>query len=235
MNPAALHSIVIVSSAIGFVLFGVCAWLIGTTKPAEAPVLAISTKRTLLTGMILYTYVTAAYLVVELGLIPGVKYYVGYLEITFPVLVFAALSAARNTQAMNDLERSHRALASSSEFLYGIVDIAPAGIVFVDDVGHVTFANQTAREVLDLEDDPNTLWMSAPWTGYRPDGLEMTNQGLAAMEEPVDNMPVRMVWPGGWQVKLRVSIEPLRDATGKIGGHVLTFERPPRGIGGREF
>lgn len=233
---AVMWAVSFIGATVALISFSVLAYVLATTHAAGTDVLGISTRRTLLAGALLYVYVAAAWLAVALHMVPGVTEYEGYIEIIFPVLLFAAASAARNAQQIGDLEHSQRALGASYDLMLQIIDQAPAGIVFLDDVGHMTFANDAAREVLDLEEDEETGRLKPPvWTGTGPDGGPFDFTALAGTDVRMENIPVVVQWHSGWKVKLRVSIEPMRDATGKIGGHIATFERPARGIGGRDF
>jgi PAS domain-containing protein len=99
--------------------------------------------------------------------------------------------------------------------------------MFLDDAGHLAFANETAKEVLDLAEDPDTgriespLWVIRDSCGQQSDGFRsLVGEGC------LDRVPFEVLWPNGWRVGLRISAEPLRDAEGNIGGVVATFERP---------
>jgi PAS domain-containing protein len=106
-----------------------------------------------------------------------------------------------------------------------IVDGAPAGIMFLDTAGHIAFANDAAKEMLDLVEGTEGAAITGP--GWVLDGVEGAVAGdLTPLlsSEPFDGRPVTLEWPNGWAVNLRVSGRPLSDHQEKFGGIVVTFE-----------
>jgi len=170
----------------------------------------------------IYAYVAAASLIE--GLVPGfdTELYEGYLEMFAPMLVLAGFYGAYTARQYGDLKRAESALASSHMFMVEMVDAAPAGIMFLDPSGAIAFANASAKEVLDLVEDDRG-WFSAPWKAqYGP-----TEQFEALLDDQSHTgVPVSIAWPDGWTVELEVSTQVTRDARGRAGGYVLTFERP---------
>ncbi len=151
-----------------------------------------------------------------------------FVEVLFPLFVLMSVVATHSAQQYLDVQRARRALAASYDMMFSIVDCAPAGIMVLDPRGQVTFANETARGVLDLTEDPETGDMVTPgWTVTdgegrgRPDFRTLAEQpGLLGRKKLVVN------WPSGRRVNLDVYAEPLGDGRGPSGGLVATFERP---------
>jgi PAS domain-containing protein len=153
--------------------------------------------------------------------------YDDYLEALFPVLALGIVFAAYSARQYADVVRAQRALAQSHELMMDIVDGAPAGILFLSPSGATVFANDAAKEVLDLVEDEVTGVITSP--GWVEQDVEPARPGeLAGLvrSEPYDGMPVTVKWPNGWAVDLRASGRPLSDSTGELGGVVVTFEKP---------
>jgi PAS domain-containing protein len=149
------------------------------------------------------------------------------IETLFPLLAAGVAFAAFSAQQYQEVLLGQKALARSHDLMLDIVDATPAGIVFLDPSGQITFANDAAEEVLDLVEQPGTgTLINAVWTlegtqDYPPGSLAPLVRG-----EAYDGIPVTLSWPSGLSVDLRVSGRPLQDARNDIGGVVLTFDRP---------
>lgn len=150
-----------------------------------------------------------------------------YIEVLFPVLAAAAVFSAFSAQQLQDLARSQRAVQASNAMMIGMVDAAPAGILVLDDAGRITFANDSAREVLDLSYEADTGEIMNPgWKVRDPHGDERPD--FACLLHDVDHAPVplQILWPSGWRARLLVSTRPLHDGASLNSGLVATFERP---------
>jgi PAS domain-containing protein len=153
--------------------------------------------------------------------------YDDYLESLFPVLALGVVFAAYSAQQFSDALRAQRALAQAHALMMDIVDGAPAGILFLGPTGLTVFANDAAKQVLDLEEDDATGAITGP--GWVQEGVADARPGeLSSLvrDEPYDGMPVTVKWPNGWAVDLRMSGRPMSDATGDVGGVVVSFEKP---------
>jgi PAS domain-containing protein len=153
--------------------------------------------------------------------------YDDHLESLFPVLALGVVFAAYSAQQYADAVRAQRGLAQAHELMMDIVDGAPAGILFLGPTGATVFANDAAKHVLDLEEDDATGAITGP--GWVEEGLADARPGelpSLVRDEPYEGMPVTVKWPNGWAVDLRVSGRPLSDATGDVGGVVVSFEKP---------
>ncbi len=154
----------------------------------------------------------------------------GYIEMLFPVLAVLAIFSAHRQQQLLDLRGAQRALRSSFDMMLTIVDGAPAGIVLLDDLGRISFANEVAKDVLDLVEDPTTGAISTPGWSVVESGrdnadarLDFSGVAHALVERVV---PLSLTWPNGWRIELRMSGAALADSAGGGGGIVASFERP---------
>lgn len=151
-----------------------------------------------------------------------------YIELLFPPFVFYATYAVSARQREVALMRSERAAQRSREMMLEIVDTAPAGVLVVSASGAVVFANETAREVLDLvEDSVTCALVHGEWTiidETRPVGAqELPDLGALVHGRTRRDVPVRIEWPSGWARSLRMSIAPLADERDELGGAVIGF------------
>ncbi|MDH4139919.1 MAG: PAS domain-containing protein [Coriobacteriia bacterium] len=152
-----------------------------------------------------------------------------YVEVLFPVLVMLSVFAAYVAQQMSDLRRAQSAMTRSYRMMVDIVDAAPAGILVLDVAGRVNFANDTAREVLDLSEDYRRGGLHTPeWTVTCAGSEPAADFGGLVGEEAAEGVDVAVEWPNGWRVDLTVSTHLLSERSGRLGGVVATFERPTR-------
>jgi len=154
----------------------------------------------------------------------------GYIEMLFPVLAIFAVFAAHRQQQILDLRGTQRAMKRAHDMMLTIVDQTPAGVVVLDDKGRVSFANETAKDVLDLAEDPHTGVITNPGWSVVETGRAQNDArpDFSAVLAPLHDgiVPLTLVWPNGWRIDIHVSGSPLADAVGGVGGTVATFERP---------
>jgi len=201
--------------------------------PTDTWLMDAATRGFLAAGAAIWVYSTAADLFEGFLVASKLNWYEGYVEMLFPALALMAVYSAYAAQQLGDMASSRRALAHSHDLMMTIVDAAPAGIMLLDDAGNVTFANETARDVLDLAEDPDTgRDLSPGWTIHAADGGTAPGFSALVNEAHAERVPLLVEWPSGWRVELQVSTEPLRTDSGALGGTVATFE-PPIGTLGR--
>jgi PAS domain-containing protein len=162
---------------------------------------------------------------------PASEPYVAALEdnidTLFPLLVLGIAFAALSAQQYDDVVRSTRAHGRTHDLMMDIVEAAPAGILFLSSNGRIRFANDAAKHVLDLVESPESATVITP--GWVVEDAESAEPGALlplVHDHSYDGLPVALRWPSGWRVELRASGRPLVDATGELGGVVVTFERP---------
>lgn len=149
-----------------------------------------------------------------------------YVENLEALLALGVVFVMYSAQQYQDVLRAQRALSQNHELMAEIVDEAPSGIMLLDDLGRIVFANATAKQLLDFEEDPISGSVSGP--GWVISGSEEAppNQLPALVQnEPYDRRSIRLDWPNGWFVELRASGRPLADSADRLGGIVVTFEK----------
>lgn len=153
-----------------------------------------------------------------------------YLEITFPILVLYGVYAVHVRGREQELLSAQRAALRSQDMLLGIMDSTPAGILLLDSSGRISFANEAAKQVLDLSEDDDGRFSDPGWTiavnGSPAGSTFAALLDVDALSEPVS---VRIEWRSGWRIDLDVRTERLADAAGPKGGLVATF-LPPEGL-----
>lgn len=182
-------------------------------------------KWLLVAGIALYVAVTASDVAIHLNITNIGEPIEDYLETLLPLVALGVVFATFASQQYSDVARTRKALKQSHDLMMDIVDGAPAGIMFLDTAGHISFANDAAKEMLDLVEDEDRAGITGP--GWIVKGVEGAGAGdLAPLlsSEPFDGRPVTLEWPSGWFVNLRVSGRPLSDHQEKFGGIVVTFE-----------
>lgn len=153
-----------------------------------------------------------------------------YIEILFPSLVLYGAYAVHVRNREMDLLSSQRAALSSQQMLLGIMDTAPAGILVLDPSGRITFANEAAKEILDLAESTGGSYSTPGWSirvGAQPPGTAFAE--LTQVEAGHAPVPVSITWPTGWHVELMVRTERITGANGLPGGVVASF-LPPDGM-----
>jgi PAS domain-containing protein len=221
----------IAGDLLGFVAFTTAFVMLAVT-PAdrEKERFQPAVKWVMLAALGVYVLVTASDVATQFGITSAGEPVEDYVESIFPLLVLGAAFAAFSAQQTFDVARSQNALGQANDLMLGIVDAAPAGILFLSPDGRIRFANDAAKHVLDLVEHPDTASVLEPvWIVEDCEGAEPGALRPLVHERSYDGLPVALRWPSGWRIELRVSGRPLADATGEFGGVVVTFERPSLG------
>lgn len=204
--------------------------LASTPANAEGPLTRL-TKWFMFAAFATRMYVSATKVLVHFVGPSVFEEFADYIEVMFPVLVAMSVFSAFMAQQLGDVRRSQRAVAASSEMMLGLVDAAPAGIMLLDGAGRITFANESARDVLDLFEDAETGGLAMPGVVIRdPSGGTAEDFSYLVGEHGHASVRLSAEWPSGWRVGLSVAVRPLDSDAGRAGGMVATFERPARGL-----
>jgi PAS domain-containing protein len=227
--PAVVLGMVGFVGAFGLMLFTPARPAIGMTRLVKGLILTVLAMLVVSSALL---FMSEADMEDMLG--PESEPYVASLEdnidTLFPLLVLGIAFAALSAQQYEDVVRSTRAHGRTHDLMMDIVDSAPAGILFLGPHGEITFANDTAREVLDLVESPATSAIITPaWTVAGLDGAAPGALATLVHDQPYDGWPVTVRWPSGVEVGLRASGRPLHDARNQLGGVVVSFERPSLG------
>lgn len=182
-------------------------------------------KWTVAAFILIYLLITGLDAIGEAHLLGVFDLYEDFAQTLPAVLALGAVFVLYSTQQYRDVARAHRALEQSHDLMMDVVDGAPAGIMMLDAAGRIAFANETAKNVLDLEDGSDGGVRGPGWV-VRGDGSgEPDSLPALVRPEAFRGKEIRVDWPNGWFVKLRVSGRPLSDANDQLGGAVVMFER----------
>lgn len=149
-----------------------------------------------------------------------------------PLILFGVYALYSQQQLADSIDARH-AVVRASEMLESVMDTAPAGIIVLNDVGAITFANPEARRLLDMDEE---LGASAPdpgWSVHVGDEPDRTADRRGDFRDllgpdPLLNAAVTVSWPNGWRRRLVVNTTPFADEAGAVNGAVAAFvEREP--------
>jgi len=144
-----------------------------------------------------------------------------------PFAGFAVYSLFLRQQLL-DATTAKQGAAAANDLLRSIVDTAPTGIIVLEPGGAISFANDAALHLLDL-DEPALRREQGP-SGFtvrtgldvgmesaRPDfGALVTSRALSDVEVVVE-------WPNGWRRRLTVNTAPSLSADGSVIEVVAAF------------
>lgn len=167
------------------------------------------------------------------GVASGLDQVRDYVTLLFPPLVLYSAYSIYVRQRLNDSHRALRQLEQAHGMIESLVDTTPAGMMVLDVIGHITYANDAARHVLDLDEDERTGELTKPGWLVRDMGEDAETDEpvpdfrMLVSETTFRNRQMLVEWPTGWRMPLAMSTAPLFDAEGKLGGVVAAFlERP---------
>jgi PAS domain-containing protein len=160
-----------------------------------------------------------------------------YLEILFVPLILYVAHTWRTDQDRRRLEGAYAMLEGQHHLLETVIDASPTALVVTDLDGRVTFSNENARELLELEEPNAAMGLVSPaWRLFdlRFDPPHMSSPGMFALQaqslEIEVDIPASLVWPDGRKNHLRVNAAPM-SGTGTVAGYVYAFtsvdEEPP--------
>lgn len=183
----------------------------------------------LASAMALYVFVGVSNALEHAGVTAVLDAYEDYLELLFVPLVVYAAHQAQVRAVFDERARSFRALGSQHDMTLTVIDTVPCGVIIVDDLGRITFANAAAREELALADDLATGefktvdWVAADRAGEPVPGVEPGRLPafIGSSERGVEQ---RIRWPDGKVTTLSVSSSGMAARTGGVGGSVVAFE-----------
>ncbi len=127
--------------------------------------------------------------------------------------------------------QAHELLARERDFLRRVMETSPAGIVFVDRHGQITFANRQAEVVLGLEVShiKGRRYNAPEWQITDFDGGPFPDEQLPFRRvlqtgKPAFGIQHAIAWPDGRRVLLSINAAPILDENGKVDGMVATVE-----------
>lgn len=119
--------------------------------------------------------------------------------------------------------------AEQRSFVAALIESVDAGIVVCDRQGRITFFNQVARDIHDMDAHPLRFEQWAEhYNLYRPDGVTpLTYEEVplyrALHGEIVENADIVVITPRGAQRHVRVAGRPVLDSEGLVLGAVISM------------
>jgi PAS domain S-box-containing protein len=220
-------NIVSVADFISMVAFAIATVVILTmpTSP-EGPVRRVS-KQLFASALALEVFIGVSNVLEHGGITAALDVYEDFAEILFVPLVAYAAYSMYMTRQIEEQRLAANAAKQQHEMLMSIVDTSPAGIMVVDDAGCVVFANESAKRVLELEEEAGTGAYRTPgWKVRDPKGAGPASTSFEqfARGNTFDGVERVVEWPSGHKVILSMSATPMHDRSGNVGGSVVAFE-----------
>jgi PAS domain-containing protein len=194
----------------------------------------VAAKTFFATSMATYLVSTLGSILDHFRLMPaGFDAVVTSVELLWVPLILFGVYAMYSHQQLTDSVDARRSVVRASAMLESVMDTAPAGVVVLNDIGAITFANPEARRLLDMEEEPLAEFTDPKWSvciGDDSDGSldRRCDFGELLGAEPLRNVSVTVSWPNGWRRRLAVNTTPFVAASGSVSGAVAAFvEREP--------
>lgn len=143
-----------------------------------------------------------------------------------PFILFAVYSLY-SRQRLLDSRKALRDVRGTGDLMARVVEAAPAGILVIDPTGHVTFANEAARSMLELGDDGDDTF-SPMWTMHVADRAHVresdrTDLSGLVTTEPMTDVNVVLNWPDGTRRRFTANTAPALGPDGSVAGAVVSF------------
>ncbi len=226
-----MDSLVAIVDVVGLAAFLVAVAVVRSIPVRRESLIGGATKWFMVAAMATYVFVMFSNVLEHTGLTDRLDLVEDYIELLFAPLVFYSAHSLVMRQSLNDALRSQRQLRSTHELLESIVSTAPAGILILDDRGHITYANDTACRVLDLAEDSSTGGYRNPgWVAQdaRAPHIEPSpDLGVLVGSDEQASVPLVIEWPTGWRVRITAASKPMQDSLGRVGGFVVAFQEQP--------
>jgi PAS domain-containing protein len=130
-------------------------------------------------------------------------------------------------EQLRETERHASVLAAEHAMLMRVVDTAPSGLLVIDDAGRIEFANERAKEMLGLEEDPDTARYRTP--AWICEGATCRDVPAAFScclgPESRRDTPCSICWPDGRSARVLVNATPIKAGDGSVSGAVVAFEQ----------
>ncbi len=150
--------------------------------------------------------------------------YEDYAEILFVPLLLLAAFGDMTQERDAERARSARLLENQNELLVSVLETSPVGIMIVAPGGQVVFANEPARQLLRISEDPSTGRLVAAPSAMRT--VQGTTTSLAEIVTRPPALGTRYVyeWRDGHKLQALLSVTPMSDRTAALGGAVVAVE-----------
>lgn len=156
------------------------------------------------------------------GVTDALDIYENYLKVlVIPLLAVAAYTVRMNEQ-LRVIERQQRVASAEHDMLMRIVDTTPTGLLVVDAEGRIEFANDRAKDMLDIAEDPQTgAPMAATWTCEDANAPGMLS--CCVKDGAVRDGRCALRWPDGVTRVIAINATPIATADGGSVGAVVAF------------
>jgi PAS domain-containing protein len=215
---------ILIAGIITAVSFGAAAWIafsrrpVARTKHSWMPMLGLSA------AMGLYAFVGLSNVLEYSGVTSALDLIEDYAELLFVPLLILASYATEAQMRLDERAHAGNLLQQQNDLLLNIVDTTPVGIMIVAPGGHITFANDPARNMLSIAMDHDTGMLAHPdWHLSSPEGGEVPLDSLVS-GQAVSGARRILTWPDGRRQQFMFSVTPMNDATKTLGGAVVAFE-----------
>jgi PAS domain S-box-containing protein len=126
-------------------------------------------------------------------------------------------------------KRTQETVRHERDFISGIMETSPSGIVVTDGDGKITFANRRASEVLKIAEHAAQTANVLNWRVADMDGTVLMGQmsllkNVLATGEPALNLHHVIEFPGGQRAILSSNATPLFNAEGRNDGMIVTVD-----------
>lgn len=175
-------------------------------------------------AMGIYVFVGISHLLQFTNVTSAFDFYENYLKVLFiPLLSYAAYAIGMSFQ-LQRTEQQSAVLSAEHDMLMRIVDTTPNGLVVLDPFGRIEFANDKARQMLELDESPETGAVRAPaWVcGSDPDAEPGAMRCCTGRGQLRDEL-CTVVWPDGTHVVLQLNVTPILASDGSEVGAVAAF------------
>ncbi|HEY3317065.1 MAG TPA: PAS domain-containing protein [Coriobacteriia bacterium] len=175
-------------------------------------------------AMSVYMFVGFSHVLQFLNVTTALDIFENYLKVLFiPLLACAAYALSMNEQ-LRIMQRQAGVLSAEHDMLMRIVDTTPTGVVVLDVSGRIEFANDRAREMLELEDDPDTSRILTPrWTCGDSPGSAPGDLSACLTTSQVRDEARTLRWPDGTTRSLSLNATPIFASDGSRVGAVVAF------------
>ena len=177
----------------------------------------------LLTAMAIMVFVSLSNVLEHSGAFLGLDVVEDYIEVlVFPLVGYFVLFMFTENQ-MDRLRSTMHAAKAEHDLLVGILDTTRVGIVLIDDVGCVTFANRFASDVLNIS-ECGSIHVCTSEVQVVPAGSAALERGVfheSVQGRVIDGEQWEVVGPEG-RTLVGLTASPLNESSGKQSGSVVT-------------
>jgi len=219
-----VNGAIAVASVVTFISFSIAAILAFVYLPrrwgsSAAPLLILAA------AMLCEAFIGLSNALQYSGITGALDLFEDFAEILFAPLIVFSLFAAEVQLRLREQAQASRVLQGEHDMLLNIVDTTPSGILIVAPGGHVTYANDAARDLLAISEDADTgdlhteAWTMTDEAG-RPCSLDdlLRAPGAVGLRRGV-------AFPDGRRSDFLFSVTTMGDQNQAVGGAVIGVQR----------